>query len=204
MVICGICFERESLDDLIQIGVKDSKKLTRKKRAALFEILKNNCHAYEISVVSPEEIDARKGKKISLNHLEALKMQKIINILKPDIIYIDAADVNEKRFGTLIQNALDYHPKKIISKHKADDLFPIVSAASILAKVRRDAFIEDLKKLYGDIGSGYPSDKKTIDFLRGYICQNKCVPEFCRKSWKTTKKILSEELYNQKITHFIK
>ena len=66
-------------------------------------------------------------------------MAEIINELKPDCIYIDAADVKEDRFGDSIEKLLKFTPKKIISKHKADDIYPIVSAASINEKAVRDA-----------------------------------------------------------------
>ncbi len=59
-----------------------------------------------------------------------------------------------------------------------------------------------MKEKSGDFGSGYPSDKRTIDFLRKWIKKNKKVPYFARKSWDTIKKILNEELSNRKITDF--
>jgi ribonuclease HII len=100
---------------------------------------------------------------------------------------------------------LTYHPSKIISKHKADDLFPIVSAASIIAKYKRDCLIQELNiKFREEIGSGYPSDEKTIEFLRTFIRTNKKPPECARKSWKTTKTILDQEINNRKITEFFK
>lgn len=129
-------------------------------------------------------------------------MAEIIKALKPSIIYIDAVDVIEKRFGDSILNLLDYKPEEIISKHKADDLFPIVSAASIVAKDKRDTLIEEIKEKYGDFGSGYPSDKRTIDFLRMWIKENKKAPPFARKSWDTIKRIIAEDLNNKKITDF--
>ena len=131
-------------------------------------------------------------------------MAEIINELKPDVIYIDAADVIEDRFKTSIQTLLNYSPKKIISKHTADDLYPIVSASSIIAKDMRDRIIEELKKEYGDFGSGYPSDVRSTTFLREWIRKNKKAPPIARKSWETTKKIIREELANTKITDFIK
>ena len=100
-------------------------------------------------------------------------------------------------------NLLDYKPKKIISKHKADDIFPIVSASSIVAKDRRDTLIEKMHKKYGFFGSGYPSDTKTIEFLRGYAKKYKKVPEIARKSWETTKKVINEEVSTRKITEFL-
>jgi ribonuclease HII len=204
MVLCGICFNKLNLNILSEMGVKDSKKLSPKKRSELAILLKNDCHSHKIIVISPQEIDEREIKKITMNRLEELKMAEIINDLKPDIIYIDAADVNEQRFGKSIKKLLNYTPKKIISKHKADDIYPIVSAGSIIAKDKRDALIEDLHKEFGNFGSGYPSDVRTIEFLRNFIKKNKKTPKIARKSWDTTKRIIFEELSNRKITDFLK
>ncbi|MFW9969948.1 MAG: ribonuclease HII [Candidatus Odinarchaeota archaeon] len=202
MVICGICFTNSDTNYLSEIGVKDSKKLSPQKRCDLAQILKNKCHSQKTIIISPQEIDNREIIKITMNRLEELKMAEIINGLKPNIIYIDAADVNEDRFGISIQKLLNFLPKKIISKHKADDLYPIVSAGSIIAKDKRDDLIRQLHKKYGDFGSGYPSDVRTIEFLRNFIRKNKKVPNIARKSWDTIKRILNEELFNKKITDF--
>ena len=129
-------------------------------------------------------------------------MAEILKELKPKSIFIDAVDVNEDRFRESMLNLLDYTPRELISKHKADDLFPIVSAASIIAKDKRDSLIEEIKKKYGDFGSGYPSDKRTIDFLREWIRKNKKVPPFARKTWDTIRKIVNDVVSNRKITDF--
>jgi ribonuclease HII len=204
MVICGVCFFEAELKLLADIGVKDSKKLSPKKRTELAKIIKDKCKNYKTIVVTAQEIDARVENRITLNRLEEVKMAEIIEALKPDIIYVDAADVNEVRFGKSIQKLLKYSPTKIISKHKADDLYPIVSASSIIAKDARDSIIEELKKNYGDFGSGYPSDKRSIKFLREWIQEKKKAPLIARKSWETTKKIIREEVSNTKITDFVK
>jgi ribonuclease HII len=202
LVLCGVCFTKENLNYLTQIGVKDSKKLNSQKRKELANLIENNCHSYHLIIVSPREIDQREQLKITMNRLEELKMAEIVNKLRPDILYLDAADVNEERFGLSIAQLLDYKPKKIISKHKADDLFPIVSAASIIAKNKRDTIIEQLKQKYGEIGSGYPSDEKTKQFLLEWIKKHKRAPKFARKTWDTTKKIIDSEIRNKKITEY--
>ena len=204
LVLCGVCFAKSHLKFLSDIGVKDSKKLTAKKRKELAKLIKKNCHSYHLIVVSAREIDQREKKKISMNRLEEIKMAEITNKLKPDFLYLDAADVNEKRFGESIKKMLDYEIKEIISKHRADDIYPIVSAASIIAKDKRDAIIEELSREHGDMGSGYPSDERTITFLRDWIKKNRKAPQFCRKSWATTKKIFEEEVSNAKITDYLK
>ena len=204
LILCGVCFAKSDLGYLSKIGAKDSKKLTPKKRKELAKLIKENCHAYHIIVVSAQEIDQREEKRISLNRLEELKMAEIANKLQPNVLYLDAADVNEERFGESIRRMLEFDIKEIVSKHRADDLFPIVSAASIIAKDKRDAIIEELSQKHGDLGSGYPSDERTTRFLRNWIKKNKKAPPFCRKSWETTKKLLEEEVGNKKITDYFK
>ena len=204
LVLCGVCFLKDKLSYLTEIGVRDSKKLSPKRRHELAQLIKNSCHSYKIIIVTAQEIDDRERIRITINRLEELKMAEIINILKPDVIYIDAADVNEERFGNSIKKLLEFKPRDIISRHKADDIYPIVSAGSIIAKDQRDTIIEELKKEYGEIGSGYPSDKKTTDFLRKYIKTYKIIPDFVRKTWDTTKKLINEELDTKKITDFLK
>jgi ribonuclease HII len=202
MVICGVIFIKSNLSFLDDIGVKDSKKLSPKKRIELASKLKKEATSYKIIEVSPQEIDAREKERITLNRLEVIKMSEIINILKPDYIYIDAADVNELRFKESIESLIEYSPMKIISRHKADDLYPIVSASSIIAKQHRDSIINNLHQKYGNFGSGYPSDIKTVNFLRDWIKKHRKCPPFARRSWETTKKILDEEILNKKITDY--
>ncbi len=203
MVICGISFLSSKLNFLSELGVKDSKKLSSKKRSELAILLKENCLSYKIKIVPVDEIDGRISKKITLNRLEELKMAEIIDELKPEEIYIDAADVNEKRFGLSIKKLLSFNPKFILSEHKADEKYPIVSAASIVAKHERDSIIERLKQIYGEFGSGYTSDRKTIEFIRNWIIKNKSIPHFARKSWETTKVLAEELIYNKKLTDYL-
>ncbi|MEJ2248319.1 MAG: ribonuclease HII [Candidatus Lokiarchaeota archaeon] len=207
MIICCVCFTENSIKFLEKIGVKDSKKLTPKKRLELATLIKNECVCYNDIEVTSQEIDRREENGLDLNKLEIVKMGEMLNNLKPSFIYIDAADVNERRFKRRIEARLNYQPDKVIAKHKADDLFPIVSAASIIAKHKRDKIIEELRERYinlgyGDLGSGYTSDERTISFLRNWIRKHRQPPRFARITWETTRKILNEEVYNQKITDF--
>lgn len=203
MVICGVCFPSCDLETLSEIGVKDSKKLTSLKRTELAQILKKKCSSLKVKIISAKEIDNRVKNRLTLNRLELLKFTEIINELKPNIIIVDAVDVNEKRFGDSIKKLLNFKPKKIISKHKADDIYPVVSASSIIAKQIRDNLIGNLREKYGDFGSGYPSDTKTINFLRDWIIKNKKAPSIARKTWDTTRKLLNESIYKKKIMDYL-
>jgi ribonuclease HII len=78
---------------------------------------------------------------------------------------------------------------EVVSEHKADRNYAVVSAASIVAKVERDREIAELAKTLGDFGSGYPSDPRTISFLKQCCEKLEEYPDFVRKSWKPAKKV---------------
>jgi ribonuclease HII len=142
----------------------------------------------------PAEIDQvveTKKKLHKLNRLEAHAMAKVIETLKPDIAYVDASDVLAERFKEHIAEKLPFKVK-IVSEHKADATYPVVSAASIIAKVERDRAVQELTKKYGDMGAGYPSDPRTIRFLENWITKYGLYPDFVRKSWKPAKRLKRE------------
>jgi len=195
LVVAGVMLKTESLPLLCELGVKDSKLLTAKKREALYPEIIRLTEKYQTIKVLPYQIDkavesARKLHK--LNRLEAQTMAQVIEALKPDEVYVDAADTVEHRFGNHIKECLKIKTR-LISKHKADKIFPVVSAASIIAKVERDREIANLRLEYGDFGSGYLTDGKTMDFLRQLLEKNRDYPSFVRKSWKPAKRAKSEK-----------
>ena len=195
LVVAGVVVKEENLPVLRQLGVKDSKLLSPAKREALFNEIIGLAENYHVVKLLPSEIDRAvecKRKLHKLNRLEAKTMTQIINVLKPDEAYVDAADVIEERFTQHIQEGLTIEAK-ITSRHKADKLYPVVSAASIIAKVERDREIEALKKVHGDFGSGYLADKKTIQFLKQCMKTQPEYPNCVRKSWKTAKQIKNEK-----------
>lgn len=189
LVIAAAVVDESRLQRLGELGVKDSKKLSPKRREELFNEIIDVLDDYVIIELWPEEIDGREG---TMNELEVENFIKALNSLKikPDVLYIDAADVKEERFGELIRKKLNFSPE-IVAEHKADERYLPVSAASILAKVRRDRAIEGLRERYGEIGSGYPSDPRTRAFLERYYREHGDFPPIVRRSWKTLKKIES-------------
>jgi ribonuclease HII len=194
LVIAGILMREKEIPKLVELKVRDSKLLTAHRREILAVEIKRIAQKFSVVKISPKEIDkvVETGKKLHrLNRLEAQKMAEIIEMLKPDIAYVDASDVLEERFKQHIQECLSFKPQ-IVSEHKADRKYPIVSAASIIAKVERDKEIMELANKYGDLGCGYPTDPKTLDFLRRWLERFGEYPEFVRKSWKPAKKAKSE------------
>lgn len=190
LVIAGISLHKKDIPKLSLLGVKDSKQLTPKSREELYKKIIEIVDEYYVAKISPKIIDVS-VRKHGLNHLEAKYMAKVILKLNPDTSYVDSCDVNPKRFGKEIAKLSNN--KKIRSYHHADSRFVVVSAASIIAKVTRDRAISKLRKNY-DLGSGYPSDSKTIDFVTSYYRINQILPVFVRKSWKPTQEILSKKL----------
>ncbi|MFA4661598.1 ribonuclease HII [Pyrococcus kukulkanii] len=187
LVIAVAVAEEEKLGKLKGIGVRDSKQLTPERRRKLFDEITSILDDYYILEVWPQEIDSRKG---TMNELEVEKFAQALNSLtiKPQIIYADAADVKAGRFAEAIKAKLSYEAD-VIAEHKADAKYPIVSAASILAKVTRDEEIERLKEEYGDFGSGYPSDPRTKKWLEEWFKAHKSFPPIVRRTWDTVKKI---------------
>ncbi len=195
LVVAGVMLKAEHLPSLIELGVKDSKLLTPKKREALYPEIIRLTQNHQTIKLLPYQIDKVVGSARTLhklNRLEAQTMAQIIEALKPDEAYVDAADTVEHRFGNHIRECLKTKTR-IISKHKADRIYPVVSAASIIAKVERDREIASLKVEYGNFGSGYLTDGKTMIFLRQLLEKNEDYPSFVRKSWKPAKKAKSEK-----------
>jgi ribonuclease HII len=146
--------------------------------------------------IQAESLDIQMGKK-TLNAIEAKHFAEIINHLSPDTAYIDSADASCKNFERMMSKHLKSRPKLII-EHKADERYPVVSAASIIAKVERDSEINRLHEIHGDFGSGYASDDKTQKFLRKCFNENRAFPSCVRKKWKTTMRLSNlklEEFY---------
>ncbi|ACV24965.1 ribonuclease HII [Methanocaldococcus fervens] len=204
MVICGYAIKKDKEEDLKKLGVKDSKELTKNKRAYLKKLLENfGCS--EKLILEAEKINNLMDT-INLNEIEinafsevAKNLIKKLNIKDEEVeIYLDACSTNTKKFESdfkeKIRDVIEERNLKIkiIAEHKADSKYPVVSAASIIAKAERDEIIENYKKIYGDIGSGYPSDSKTIKFLEDYFKKHKKLPEITRTKWKTCQRILSK------------
>jgi len=191
LAIAGVLLEDKDLSKLMDLGVKDSKRLSPRRREQLAAEIKELAPKYHIAMLSPAEIDrvVETGRKLhKLNRLEAQTMAKVITVLKPDVAYVDASDVLADRFKQHIAENLPFKVR-IISEHKADAKYPIVSAASILAKVERDKVISELREKHGNIGCGYPTDSNTIKFLEDWIRKFGSYPDFVRRSWKPAKRL---------------
>jgi ribonuclease HII len=197
MCVCGVLIDEGKLDALGRLGVRDSKKLTAKQRGEISWGIKKLADKYFILEVSAAQIDELR-KVMTMNEIMVVCYVKVLEKLKPTHAFVDAADVNAGRFGDNIKKKYG-GSIEITSEHRADDKYPIVAAASILAKVKRDELVKDIGKKAGvSIGSGYPSDPKTIMFLEKWVAEHGKLPEFARSSWETSRRILGKSGKGQK------
>jgi len=170
---------------LRSMRVKDSKQLSPEKREQLsIRILK--VAEVRIEVVQPHDIDANTNGH--LNRFEAEVFARLIESLRAEEVFVDACDVNENRFAGMIMRHLSYRPH-LVCEHKADSTYPVVSAASIIAKTRRDAIVREIEVELGQpIGTGYAHDKVTVAFLQNWIKEKECLPPYTRQTWATAKR----------------
>ncbi|MEM2841464.1 MAG: ribonuclease HII [Candidatus Bathyarchaeia archaeon] len=194
LVIAGLVMREENVENLTRIGVRDSKSLSGKVRATIASKIVELAEEHALVEIQPQEVDSivmRGRPMMRLNWLEAKYFSRILERLGPEVAYVDAPDRSPERFACQILLNLNI-PLRIIAEHRADVKYPIVSAASILAKVRRDTVISELKRLYGDFGSGYPSDPKTVNFLREWMLKNRGDLPILRRSWSTFRRVEAE------------
>ncbi len=179
--------ETDDESQLVDIGVKDSKKLTPERREELRDKIYEVADVY-VRRVEPFEIDSFVLKKKGLNVLEAKITAELINKGKSSIIYVDSPDRNVERYKFYINTFLKRNVM-IVTSNNAEEKYPVVAAASIVAKVERDRIITRIKDVYGDIGSGYPHDEKSRQFIEMWYRKRNSYPGFVRKSWNTVENI---------------
>lgn len=204
MCIAIVILDEGGEKELERTGIKDSKLLSPKKRKQLIQIIKETALEEKYLMIPADEIDKMRTEGINMNKIVVNSMGELIKKTKKkaDLYIADAADVNPRRFQ---KRLAPYIPSKakLLCEHKADTKYIPVAAASIIAKVERDNQIEKLREKHGEIGSGYPNDPLTINFLKKTIEKEGKYPLFVRKTWKTAQRI-KKETQQTKIKKFSK
>lgn len=163
LVVAGVSMPQGFLPWLEGLGVKDSKLLSHPAREKLFHAFIARGITFFYSHISPARID-----NTSLTVLEQQESIKIINALAPHKVLLDvpARGRGIERYCQII--ALGIAPTiEVIGGNKFDAAHPVVSAASVVAKVMRERAIAVLKKEYGDFGSGYPN-RRTVLYTQAH------------------------------------
>lgn len=190
LVIGGFLCDAESLARLRDVGVRDSKLLAPRRRQEVRAQLDTLGECRTV-VLPPSRIDpaVRRGR---LNRLEAAAFARLVRTTRPSAVGLDACEVDTVRFGREVAELAGF-AGPIDARNHADRDLPVVGAASIVAKVRRDELIADLARRLGcAIGSGYPSDPTTRRYLEATLRPGEGPPSWVRASWRTTATVMAE------------
>ena len=176
--------------DALPDGIDDSKTLSPARREALAARLREDGRiAVAVAEVPTDRIDDPRTDMNSLTvdaHAEALE-----GVARDgDRAVLDAADVSAERFARRVVEPIDADVS-VVAEHGADGTHAIVGAASVVAKVERDAHVARLAEEHGQLGSGYPSDPATREFLRTYVAEHGRLPDCARASWQTCDDVLA-------------
>ncbi|KAM3964937.1 ribonuclease H2 subunit A [Aphomia sociella] len=197
--------KKKILEDL---GCADSKALTEVKRdEILTKMIKEddalNNIGWASEIISPNYISNSMYRRAK-HSLNEVSMNSAIDLIKKVHssgvnlveVYVDTVGPPEKYQAKLSEIFPDF---KITVAKKADSIYPIVSAASIVAKVTRDhalkvwTFHEGLEMDHTEFGSGYPGDPLTKKFIRDQIDKVFGYPLLVRFSWLTAEHMLQDK-----------
>ncbi|MGA8276126.1 MAG: ribonuclease HII [Thermoplasmata archaeon] len=187
LVVGAFAVDDSALESIRAAGARDSKELRPAAREEVYARLGRLGDLASVAL-TPRVVD-RAVRNGGLNDLEAEAFGTVIRRLGAEEARVDACDTNEARFGRRV-SARAGGGVRIISRHHADRDDPLVGAASIVAKVRRDRALARLRAAVGDgIGSGYPSDMQTVEFVRAHLQQAAVAPPWLRFSWATMTRV---------------
>lgn len=206
MVVAGVSGTNQQL--FRDLGVRDSKVLSPEKRTRLAREIEEVARKVETILIDSADIDQRRDDE-TLNEIEVSAFAVIARRLNVLELFVDAVDVIAPRFGRDILRHLGPEAglMRIVAEHKADVTYPVVSAASIIAKVQRDREVarmgRPLEKEIGlPVGSGYATDPITIRFLEAYYAQRHTLPVGTRLSWDTAR-ALESRFKTRKLEEFV-
>ena len=174
---------------VLPAGVGDSKAIRPERRERLAGEIRASADAVGVAEVPVERIDAG-GTDMNTLTVEA-QAAALSSVARDGLSgTVDAGDTDAARFGRRVADAVEADVS-VRAEHGADETDPVVGAASIVAKVARDAHVADLAEEYGDVGSGYPSDPTTRAFLADYVDRHGELPACARRSWSTCDDVLA-------------
>ena len=188
LVVGAVAVPRDELPAIVATGARDSKTLSPARREEILARLER-CARLGVVEASPDEVD-RHVTFGQLNELEARLFGTVARPFAPAELRVDACDANARRFGARVAHHAGPNVR-VLARHHADATDPLVGAASIVAKVRRDRAIRALSGRLGEeVGSGYPSDPVTVAFVRRTVLPGAALPPWLRGSWATTRRII--------------
>ncbi len=203
LVVAGVSVLEGDLPKLKGLGLKDSKLLSPRRREELEKRIEKVAKDILVLKIGPCRIDKYRREGVNLNRLEAMKFAEVIDYLSPSRVFVDSPDVNTERMRRYLEKLSKGDGTEVVAEHRADQNYPVVSAASIMAKVERDREIEELKKKYGDLGPGYSSNPVTMAWLRSQLKEKGKFPDIVRRTWVTAQ-IMEGANSQSKLARFFK
>jgi ribonuclease HII len=184
MFAAAVAADPEALPD----DVDDSKGIDPQRREELASEIRavGRVGVSEITVAEIDDPETDMNTLTVVAHARAL--ERVAG--DGDSAIVDAGDTNAVRFGTRLSDRLDADVD-VRAEHEADENHALAGAASIVAKVARDAHVDALAAKYGPLGSGYPSDPTTREFLEEYVDEHGELPACARESWQTCSDVLA-------------
>jgi len=180
--------------DALPDGLDDSKRLSAARRAELAAALRDHADiSVAVAAVPPGRIDAPDTDMNSLGVAAQAEAVAAVAAAADEVV-ADAADTDEERFGRRLTDAVleAGTAVEVTAEHGADETHPVVSAASIVAKVERDRRMAEIDAQYDRaVGSGYPSDPTTREFLEAYVAEHGELPACARTTWATCEEALA-------------
>ena len=179
---------------VLPAGIDDSKTLSVARREALADELRADDRVtVGVAEIPPNRID---DPETDMNTLTvAAQAEALATVARDgDAGVVDAGDTDADRFGRRVTDRVDTDVE-VVAEHGADEAYALVGAASIIAKVARDDHVATLAAEfddYDDVGSGYPSDPTTREFLHAYVADHGDLPACARTSWQTCADVLAE------------
>ncbi|WP_136718030.1 ribonuclease HII [Halorientalis salina] len=173
--------------------IDDSKNLSPARREELAEKLHGDDRvSVGVAEIPPDRID---DPETDMNTLTVAAQADALSAVAADgdAGIVDAGDTDAERFGRRVTERVSADVD-IGAEHGADEAHAIVGAASVIAKVARDSHVAELATAYEEydgIGSGYPSDPTTREFLRSYVDDTGDLPSCARASWQTSRDVLA-------------
>jgi ribonuclease HII len=195
---------------VLPADVDDSKKLSVERREEMAATLREDDRIrVGLAEIPVERIDDPETDMNTLTvaaHAEAIA--EVVGGEEGDLAdggaatvkgLADAGDTSEERFARRVADRVP-EAVDLTAEHGADEDHAVVGAASVVAKVARDAHVAALADEYGaaygesfgGLGSGYPHDTDTREFLETFVVEQGRLPECARRSWSTCEDVLAE------------
>ncbi|MGC8665299.1 MAG: ribonuclease HII [Conexivisphaera sp.] len=189
LAVAVVAVRAEDQPRLLEMGAKDSKKLSPRTRRRVARDISRSADVRALLIPHWTVDSSTRARGGNLNSLEAAAFAKLICDARPDVAIVDAPDPRPARFGALVEDlarSAGCHVR-IVARHHADASYVIVGAASVIAKVTRDDAIIEYSSRYGSIGSGYPHDRRTLEFVSQWRLRWGDYPYIVRREWSTLK-----------------